>query len=204
MFILEKMAEAVGGIDKGPELPKAPEIQRRQTIRKFVEAANNSGLKLSETKEADGREGFWQILGEGSYPVGHDGKNLWMALDADPKNLKTPDDWNTNSLISKDNLWITQTESGRRLTLPEDNPLAQLIKNLPKENPALLVGEYNKWTVDGQYASGKFQIGEKGEVFVDLPDVEGEAYECKVAVLNFPCSWKDGNWKKGSTQKLTV
>jgi hypothetical protein len=196
------MAEPTGEIYTGPELPKTPEIQRRQAMRKFVEAANNSGLKLSEVKEADGREGFRQILGEGSYPVGHDGKNLWMTLDADPKNLKRPDDWNTNSLISKDNPCITKIENGYRLTLSEDNPLAQLIKNLP--NQVSLAGEHNNWNVDEQSASGKFQRGENGEVFVDLPDVEGEAYECKVAILNFPCSWQDGNWKKGSTQQLTV
>jgi hypothetical protein len=179
--------------------------QRKQAIREFTKACNNSGLNLREVEESNRRTGFEQTLGEHSYPFGHDGKNLWMALDANPENLKTPDAWNTNSLIPKDHPWITLREDGgRRLTLPEDNPLAQLIKNLPKENPALLVGYDGDWSVDIESAKGKFQIDQEGNVFVDFPEIEGDAYECKAAIADFGGSWQDGGWKKGSTQKFTV
>ena len=183
---------------------KTPEVQKRHALRKFVRAANASGLDLREVRKTDGAEGFAQILGEGSYPVGYDGKNLWMALDADPATLDTPNAWNTNSVYPKDHSWITQTADGRRLTLPEGNPLAQLIKNLPEDNPALLVGYDGNWTVDKEAASGKFQIDETGKVFVDIPDIEGAVYTCKAAIADFGGSWKDGKWIKGNPQEFTV
>lgn len=202
------MAEGTNGSSpegqKTPEGPRTPEVQKRQALREFVRASNASGLKLLEAKKDDGREGFQQTLGDGSYPVGYDGANLWMALSADPEILETPNDWSTNSLVPKDHPWITQREGGRRLTLPEDNPLAQLVKNLPKENPALFVGYNGDWSVDKESAGGKFQIDEEGRVFVDLPETEGSAYRGKAVIADFGGSWEDGKWIPGSTQELTI
>lgn len=148
-----------------------------------------------------------QLTNTGIRGLGYDKSenSLWLCLDQGNFSIKNQR-WNENSAFELNNLLkdVSMLQDGNKLhiTLNEQHPVTCLARILQRLDKVFLPGQYNDWDRKNNPFKPHW---EKGiiKLILDLADVD-KLGECKIAIMDSPCTWHDGKWKNNAEQKMIV
>ncbi|MEA2065384.1 MAG: hypothetical protein U9O66_03780 [Patescibacteria group bacterium] len=194
------------------------EKTKEQLLEEFKNSLEKYGVKEAECRlEQDGELVIEQKLNHGIHGLGYDNgssheegdkrnNSLWLCLDqSDPETIKKNQEWNKNTILDFNNqisgLIIKKTgDNIVEIRISNDHPISTLSRLIDKQKSICLPSDPNGWKLDNMFEADK----DTGELVSNLEWDGEEPIECKVAILDTPCDWKSGKWRKEASQKLVV